>query len=270
MKLAALYNVFDSEEHLEFSINQIRSHVEVVIALVQDVSNTGNYYRGGVREVGRLAEEGLIDKVVMHNPNPAVTNDPQQRELIKRNRGLEAARESGCTHFISIDCDEFYYGNQFENHKNYIESNGIEATACYMHTYWASPTLKLQRLDNYYVPFICKLKDDTQLIHPLQGDVFGVHCDPTRIPNLHCKELFNPLEIAMHHMSWVRRSMASFNRKIDNSTSPHIREVSMRRSILSNLINARPGLYLPNYEQELIECPNDFNIHYCDDWEHRE
>lgn len=270
MKLAALYNVFDSEEHLEFSITQIRSSVDQVIALVQDVSNTGNYYRGGVREVARLKEEGLIDVVVTHNPNPAESNDTQQRELAKRNRGLVVARELGCTHFLSIDCDEFYNKDEFEDRRQYIESHDIDATACYMHTYWAAPTLRLESVDNYFVPFICKLYPETCLVHPLQEDKFGVHCDPTRLPNLQCKEILNVNEIKMHHMSWVRKSMASFNRKIDNSTSPGVREVAMRRSILSNLMNAHADLFLPNYNQKLVECENQFNIHYCDDWEHRE
>lgn len=270
MKLAAIYNVFDAEEHLESSIMQIRQHVDAVIGLIQDVSNTGNYYDGGCKEVRRLKEEGLVDFVVACNPNPAITNDPQQRELIKRNVGLNVAREHGCTHFLSIDCDEFYDTKCFEYWKSHIDRNDIEGTACSMRTYWAAPTLRLKWVDNYHVPFICKLKSDTKLIHPLQEDVFGQRCDPTRLPNLVCQEVIGSDYMTMYHMSWVRRSMASFNRKFDNSTSPGIREIEMRRQILSNLLNAHEDMYLPNYDQNLVTCNNKFNIHYCDDWQHRD
>ena len=206
MKLGAIYNVFDGEELLETSINQIREHCDIIIAVVQRVSNYGNVYDGGYKEVQRLFETNKIDFYIEYNPT--LLKSGSKNETTKRNLGLEYMKAMECTHFIQLDCDEMYDSTSFECYKDDIDKKGYEGTVCHLNTYYGNANYKLEPRENYLVPFICKLNENTEV-----GNFnCGHYCDPTRKPNVKCVEV----GIIMEHYSYVRKDLS---RKIDNSSA---------------------------------------------------
>jgi hypothetical protein len=52
-------------------------------------------------------------------------------ELTKREIGRQKCLEKGCTHFMSMDADEYYVYEQLEAAKDIIMIEGYDATACW-------------------------------------------------------------------------------------------------------------------------------------------
>ena len=199
MKLACIYNVWDADELLPYSIAQIEPHVDVIILVYQIVSNFGEHY------VPTLPEKGTIN--VLYNPD--LTKSATYNETRKRNLGLEVARQEQCTHFISMDCDELYDGLVFKKHRDLVEQ--YDGSACKMLTYYKHPDIRLTPLETYYVPFISRILPTTKL-----GALgYPVHADPTRTVST-CKNFYIIDEPIMHHFSWVRSDIA---RKLRNSSA---------------------------------------------------
>lgn len=214
MKLGAIYNVFDGEEFLQKSIENIRSSVDFIGVIFQSISNYGNPCSPFIGEfLSSMKSSGLIDYVFTVEPNfPAL---PEVNESRKRQAGLNLCRKQGCTHFICIDVDEFYDKNEFQTAKECIEKDGYDSSACSMYTYFKKPIYRLVPEENYFVPFIHKIKDNTFV-----GDFsneYPVYVDRTRgVSGVNKFILFNKEELMMHHMSYVRKNIAS---KLNNSTA---------------------------------------------------
>jgi hypothetical protein len=212
-KLAAIFNVFDGEELLEGSIRQILPVVDTVIAVVQTTSNWGEYYEGGKNEVLRLHEKGFIQHIIEFKPS--ITNERLngcKNETNKRSLGLELARQLGFTHFLFLDCDEYYDTFQFGNAWKKIIENNYHASACYIQAYEKSPLLAKVNLEEYYVPFIHKIETTTQI----GFQKYPYYCDPTRTTNHLISHLFPTTEILMHHFTSIR---ADIDRKYRNSSA---------------------------------------------------
>ena len=235
MTPCAIYNVFDGEEHLEKSIKLIRNDCEWVIAMVQVTSNHGNKYRGGLDEVVRLHDEGLIDDYQIYKPNLAKA--PGENETIKRNRGLNIARFLGASHYIMIDCDEYWDGLPKEVN-----------CAHRMYTYFKEPTLMLDPPEAYYVPGLISLTPESRV----GSFMCGFYCDPTRKPNIK----LNEGRQWMHHFSYVRKNMT---RKIENSSAKvHIDR--KKWMLLEDLAAAKDGYYSKFYQKRLKLVENFFNV----------
>lgn len=208
MKLAAIYNIWDGEEWLEKSINSIREHVDVVICVSSLYSGWGEFYPGGLTKAQELKKRGLVDS---HRKFDGSGSNPQKIEINKRLRGLELAKEQGCTHFLYMDCDELYNPKQFAEARNMVDKNNYAATACSIQSYYKWK-YKAKNLDNYYVPFICKIFNSTT-----HARRFPAYVDPTRgvKPNKPFY-LFSSEEVVMHHHTWSRNDI---KRKFNNSTA---------------------------------------------------
>lgn len=199
MKLAAIYNVWDGDELLPYSIAQIQPHVDVIIIVFQNLSNYGETCRP------KLPDRGAV--LVEFQPN--TTKSGTFNETRKRNIGLEVARSEGCTHFISMDCDEIYDGLVFKHWRDRVAD--YDGSACKMLTYYKHPDIRLSPIEQYYVPFIHKIHPDTIL----GSSGYPVHADPTRTVSTH-KNFYIIDEPIMHHFSWVR---ADIGRKLRNSSA---------------------------------------------------
>ena len=106
MKLAAIYNLFDGEEILPYSLRNIRSQADKIIVVCQLVSNRGEKASPQlVTLLQSLQKEGLIDYLWCYTPN--LNRQPTKNELAKRKLGRKLALALGCTHFIHMDTDEF-------------------------------------------------------------------------------------------------------------------------------------------------------------------
>lgn len=258
MKLCAIYNVWDGEELLEGSIRQIRDHVDIVIAVVSYRSSYGEKRAEGFNVCKLLQLHGLIDVVNWYDP-PNNDLKAMSQESVKRSEGLKSAKEHGATHFLYMDCDEYYFTNDFVEAKaRYLireATDGIEGSVCQMKTYFKSPTLMLDPPEDYYVPFIHKLTEETEtgLIDSRRLRPYPFFCDPTRRVNTNKVEDLSEV-VTMHHYSYVRKDV---ERKIRNSSA---RTNIERTPILHDYENAKEGYNLKYCNKKLILAKNHFNI----------
>jgi hypothetical protein len=257
MKLAAIYNVWDGTEHLENSINQIRQHVDEVIVVWQKLSNWGEIDTDVEGVVTDLAHRNVIDHHIFYHPSQinktiyAINNETE-----KRQRGLFAAMKLGCSHFLHIDCDEFYDTEEFELAKMAIDSDKPNPimTLVRIQNYYKLPTLMLDRLDNTLAPFISTIagaKCGTQR----QPDLYD-RVDLTRCTHKNIGFLYG--SITMHHMSWVRKE-GGILKKINNSTA---RENLKKHKVFDEFNEAEAGTVLRRIYKgaTLVETNNRFNV----------
>lgn len=246
-KLAAIYNVFDGEELLIPSMKSIESKVDVFIIMFQTVSNYGEKH-DPIKEIlkNRHFIRDCQSEIHFQQYEPSKHNG-MHNERTKRNLGIEFAKKLECTHFLHIDCDEFF--EDFPAAVEEFERSGAEGSVCELYTYFKSPTLRFENVDNYIVPFIHELKHDTK-----SGTKdYPFYCDPTRTVN--CQDVVK-LNSKMHHFSYVRRDI---NRKINNSSAKNnILKSNLLRDYLDPEIKA--GSYVEDYRQTLIEVEDIFGL----------
>lgn len=239
MKLAAIYNIWDGDEILPYSIEQIRPHVDLIICVYQNISNFGEVYHPTIS-----ANVGLFEYV------PDISKGGVWNERKKRNYGLEIARAEGCTHFIMLDCDEVYDSEQFKHWRD--RAVQFDSSACRMITYYKSPDIRLSPLEDYYVPFISRISLDTIL-----GERnYPVRVDPTRSVSTHRNMLIID-EPIMHHFSWVRKDIG---RKLRNS-SASINWKHRIDQMIFDFEQFENTSKMAGFEQyNWVKCANKFNI----------
>lgn len=241
LKLAAIYNVWDGEELLKGSIDCIKNDVDLFIIVWQDVSNYGEKYDPFPEILD--ATEGL--KVIYKKFTPEIgigfTNEKK-----KRQEGIDIALREGCTHFIHMDCDEFY--QDFNLAKQHFILSGADGSVCPILTYFKLPTLRFENPDNYFVPFIHKLRPET-----LAGvKEYPFYVDPTRKINV--KNVVQ-LPYFMHHFSYVRRDI---ERKCRNSSA----KMNIEKSDLLKDYHSKVGVgsFIKDFRQKLIQVDDYFGI----------
>jgi hypothetical protein len=211
MKLGVAYNLFDGEELLEFSAKSIRNCVDHILVVYQDVSNYGNKTSTDVLGLlNTLKEKGLIDEIVQYQPNIGLKG--HGNEIAKRNLGLERCGQAGCTHFMTMDIDEFYKEEELKFVKEFVEGDKYDSSACQMQTYYKTAEWAITPPESYYVPLIYKI-DERRFNLNVR---WPISADPTR--RLEPKKLmiFMRDKIEMHHMSYVRKDIRA---KLNNSSA---------------------------------------------------
>tara|TARA_R110002074_G_scaffold179093_2_gene343058 strand:- start:180 stop:980 length:801 start_codon:yes stop_codon:yes gene_type:complete len=220
IKIGVVYNVFDGEELLEGSIRSIREKVDFIVVLFQTVSNFGNQYEQSKIESEKLLEMGLVDEIRQYSPTIQYMENGSvfwesgcDNEMAKRNYGLDVCRENDCTHLLMMDTDEYYVNDQFEYALKEILDGDFDTSFCQMVTYYKKPTLILSPKEKYYVPFIIKIKPNTEyklfVSYPYQ-------IDQTRQTQVGNCITFMRDELEMHHFSYVRKDI---EKKFINSSS---------------------------------------------------
>ena len=223
MKLGVAYNLFDGEELLAASARSIRPAVDFIVVIYQNVSNLGEL-RGEPIEplLERLRKEGLIDAYYLHEPDLGASATDNER--CKRMSGMAVCRANGCTHFIGVDVDEFFRADELRAAREEIRMNGVDVSAVSVVEYVKAPEYRL--LSNYlfppgqidycfYMPFIMRIRRSL-FWEDGRWTRFPCLADPTRgFVRSGRFYLFPKHQIAMHHMSTVRRDL---NRKYRNST----------------------------------------------------
>lgn len=231
MKLGVSYNVFDGEELLESSINQIRSEVDYISVVYQSISNYGNECSDKlIPTLKELKKSGLVDELFHYQPNlnkvdeiEATTNNdklyfsfiapPPVNEIIKRNIGLDLSKKHNCTHHMSIDSDEFYIKDQFRYLKQDMIENDYDSSICEIETYYKQSDYKIEPKDRTHVSLIYKIRNNVNFI---SNFTFPALVDPTRRMDPGKYKIYSPDEIQMHHMSYLRKDI---RRKVMNSSS---------------------------------------------------
>src|SRR5690606_35999536 len=210
MKLAAIYNIFDGIELLKGSMRQLDGHVDIFILVYQTRSNYGEEFHGFLQ----LDLSDFISPVQKHFYEPSEISEPFKKntgsfnERMKRQIGINIARQLGCTHFLHLDCDEYY--QDFAAAKLEYKSAGKIGSVCRLFTYFKKPTWRTEHTDNYYVPFIHQILGNT-----ICGvDDYPFYVDPTRRINQPDVALLE--HTIMHHFSYVRTDIEM---KIRNSSA---------------------------------------------------
>lgn len=243
IRLAALYNLWDGEELLTGSMRSVKDSVDLFIIVYQDISNFGEQYNPlahlPVEEMDKEFEIVWIkfDPLVVHG---------MQNEIRKRNIGINVARNLGCTHFIHMDCDEYYFPESFSFAKRYFERIGCLGSVVQLFTYFKSAELRQENIDSYYAPFIHALSETTIAGSP----VYPFYVDPTR--KINCPNVIQ-LPITMQHYSWVRKDI---HRKARNSSAKKNIE---RSSLMADWETAQEGSIV-NGGNKLIKVPDHFGI----------
>jgi hypothetical protein len=213
MKLGISYNLFDGEELLEKSINQIRNLVDYISVVYQITSNYGNPCDSElIPLLLKLKSEGLIDELVEYTP--ILNQGPHFNEVEKRNLGLMLSKNFGCSHHMSMDSDEIYLESQFSNLKQIIDRDGYDSSYCQMLTYYKTWEFILDPPEDYYVALIYKIKETSKYVF---GANTPVLVDPTRrMSNIAKPLILNRDAVQMHHGSYIRNDI---RKKLTNSSA---------------------------------------------------
>lgn len=237
MTLAAIYNVWDGAELLKGSIDSIRPFVDEVIIVYQDVSNYGERF-----DPLPFIEQCDADVIIKHDPH----GRPLANEIAKRNKGIRQAIRTKCTHFLTLDCDEYY--RDFGEAKQAFIDSKRNGSVVSIHTYFKEPTLMLETDESYFVPFIHKLNRNTLS----GGRIYPFRVDPSRRIN---EQSVVRLPYFMHHYSWVREDIG---RKVRNSTAA--KNLSKSTHLNEYHKELKEGDFLECYNSRLLRVPNWFNI----------
>lgn len=218
MKLAACYTVFDGTELLEASMRVIAQHVDFFVLSFQMISNKGEHMAAPDRQIMLHFMDGILMKdkpVFCIEYLTDFTVNAKENERRKHTQMIEHARARGATHFLMSACDHFYREVDFGECKHLVEYNDYDATFTAMYTYYKKPTWQITPIEDYYMPFICKLHPETKI---QRVPNFPLLVDPSVQMNTLGKWLlFQENEIMLHHYSMIRRDI---NGKFRNAASP--------------------------------------------------
>jgi hypothetical protein len=253
MNLCSIINVWACcLELLPYAIDNHLKFCDGVIIVWSSTSNHGNSDNGRMLEF--VLNKKYPSNVLFAQKEPS-EHGPLIDETMKRNYGLELAKEKGYTHFIIADADEFYEDDKMNYEKKRFEDPNLNGLVHELQVFIKSPTLYCK--DHTLVAGIHKLKKDTGCgafkHYPFAYDTQGnAHIDPSR--RINYTDGIEMSDWPMYHMSYVRKDI---NLKIENSSA------NLRRSrqvIYDELRDAKPGYISRLYHQPLQECPNYFNI----------
>ena len=250
-KLGISYSVWDGEELLEASIKSVRENADYINVVWQKKSWHGIDCDENLEILlMQLKGKGLIDEIIFFEPDFNLT--PQQNEVNKRNLGLKAVIKAGCSHFLMMDCDEFYDQEEFKAAKEFIYKRFITHSACIIEDYFAV-NYRSTVVGKYYVPFIYRVNSKSKTDVKANTNLF-CHIDATRKIAI---KLFNRCWFAhnliMHHYTGVRKNK---KRKLENSSA----------SLNSDSINSFLNAYDENNYKEMLKdgrlvyVENKFNI----------
>lgn len=204
MKLAVCYSVFNGLELLKKSIEQICDQVDIIIICYQIKSNTGNENPELIPYLKNFYFIGQ-HKFILVEFTPDPRENTKGNERNKHNLMIDSARNFGASHFLLSACDHFYDKIEFVNAKKECELNNYDVTITKMFTYYKHPTYQLTPIETYFMPFICKLYEDTRIDRVKN---FPVRVDPSvQINTFRNWKLFNESEIMMHHYSMIRNDI---------------------------------------------------------------
>jgi len=253
-KLGVSYSVWDGEELLEQSIKQIRPVVDYINVVWQKLSWYGKPCNPGLEELLlKLKAKGLIDEIIFFDTDVSV--NPSYNQIDKRNVGLRAARRAGCTHFMTIDTDEFYDTEQFRAAYQDIIDRNLSHTCCNIVAY-ITPTVRRRDYERFFVPFINRIDNGEKLTFDAFCGQIPCMVDPTRKIRLRRNSRFCFLgNIVMHHMAHVRKDI---NKKVENSSMSQT--ASGAKMIKQNYVKALTDIPEKIKSGEYIEVKNQFGI----------
>lgn len=265
MKLGCAYNIFDGEEMLIHSLNNLRPMVDYIVVVYQTTSNFGNKNENLMATLQKYHKAGLIDSMYLFEPTLEKDShgnikwqNGTENEFKKRNIGLEMCRANKCDAFMTIDCDELYDPKQFEWAKQDFEMGDYDTSFTQMRTYYKHPTMEVTPPEDYHCPLFYKIKKDTKFTYEFAFP-YPVVIDPTRRVKAGYTRVYSREEIEMYHYAYVRHNLIS---KVTNSSAQS--DIISQKQIcyhFDNFKEAKDGaLFIGLQPFALKEVENKFNI----------
>jgi hypothetical protein len=253
----ASYNVFNGEEHLLPSLRAMRNNVDYINIVAQKVSNAGNSASNRLDETIERARSGnLFDEIVWYSPD--LTAPPVINELNKRNIGLESAKRAGMTHFMTMDCDEYYLESEFKFAKEKIEALKLKSTSVQTYLHIKRPIWRSRLPDDTCCAFLSAIEKSTKIE---LNSYYPTLTDGTRRINGGAAKFhfFPARDIAMRHMNLVR--LGGLNSKLENSSNHGATGFMKKVKHCYDHWHFGINLSLPNKpEFQIIEVDDVFNI----------
>lgn len=211
MKVAAMFTVFNGLELLRKSMANILYNVDEIIVCYQEISNKGQISKEITPFMMNLEQEFDCNIIRFH---PDLTINTKQNEINKHNLMLDFARKLNCTHFILLATDHFYDADEFIHARNEVAASNLDVSLTAMYTYYKHPEWQIDPIEDYYMPFICKIYPDTRFERVPQ---FPVRTDPSVQVNTFKRwKLFHSNKIMLHHYSMIREDIRN---KFDNAAA---------------------------------------------------
>jgi len=207
MRLGIAYHAFNACELLPLSVEWMRPLVDYIAVIWHSRSYNGAEI--SVEDHASIVEAGKVGAELYQFDNSENKHPATQSQMVSRNIGLSLCKMNYCTHFLAMDCDEFYDHHEFKLAQSIAQH--VDASACQMVTYYHDDEHKfISEDEGAYVPFICRA--DSRWI--LFNESWPISCDPTR--KVHCDSLLllSRQILQMHHLSHVRRNYRS---KLENA-----------------------------------------------------
>jgi hypothetical protein len=199
MRLAALYSVFNGLELLEKSIEQINPFCDFIVICYQNTSNKGEFNP----KVEQFVQRFNGKKFYLLPFEPEFSVNTKENERRKHQSMLDFAKVLGASHFMFSATDHFYLHSEFEKVMN--DASRYDVTFTKMFTYYKYPTWRLTPIEDYHMPFICKLYPNTDVI---KSRHYPVKVDPSiQFSTCDNWKVYDQLEIMMHHYSMIRQDI---------------------------------------------------------------
>jgi hypothetical protein len=245
MKLAACYTVFNGVELLEHAINSIKDHVDEIIIGYQTVSNYGNECKDILDFMDRFPDYNYF------NYEPDLKVDAKTNEKRKHQGLIERARGLKCSHFFLSATDHFYKEDEILYAINVVLTTGVKTTYSKMITYFKEPTLRLEPLETYYMPFICSTSVNI-------GSLSPVLVDPAcSFKPFSPYYVFKEYEVLMHHFSWIRKDIRN---KLENAAAK-VNWLDKIEDFIERYNNFKLGDKFPYYpKHRIVETEDIFNL----------
>lgn len=242
MKLAICYTVFGTEL-LSESIKNIIDAVNEVIICYQEVSNTGTK-----KPFEWSYEHNPKFHFVKYDTRPGINAKDNERR--KHQLMIDTASKLGCTHFILAATDHFYEAHEVAHAKEIAITYDVTFTA--MYTYYKKPSWQLFPIEDYYMPFICKLP--AKILSTVK---YPLLVDPSVRVAFNSWYLFREEEVMLHHFSMVRKDIKA---KFANAASSIGRKNPVYLQEFETYdINENPGIqYFKGRKVKIV--PNYFNL----------
>lgn len=253
MKLAAIFTVFNGTELLRGAIEQIYPYVDRILISYQNISNRGETDSSMPHRFNDIISKGKIYTLKFE---PDLNQSTKENERRKLNAAIQDIKRNNFTHFILLACDHYYLGKEFLDAK--IKADKYDVTLTNMYTYFKNPEWQLTPIENYQMPFICRIYPNTEVS---MQEYKGFRTDPSvRISTRNKVYCFTESEIMLHHYSMVRNDIAD---KFNNAAASIIWKPEMLMTYYSEYndydIEKNPGVtYFKGRKIKVV--PNYFKI----------
>lgn len=210
-RLGASINLFDGEELLLDLILSVRAEVDFLSVVFQEKGHWGETSANPALPsfLNELKSVGLLDEVFFWSDEtiPPGVEEFNSLDMVKREKGLELARQAGCTHFLNLDNDELYTTSDLKYMKKVMMSSrglGADYSVLRHLQYYKDSSLILKNKEQEYVMGIFPIKAGS---HFTYGAKSPFPIDPGRkISGSRIIEFWR-FEVCMHHLSYVRKDI---------------------------------------------------------------